>query len=210
MKGKRLTRRFYRRDPVTVAKALLGQELVRILDDGTELSGRIVETEAYLGVRDKAAHSYGGRRTKRNESMYLDGGHAYVYFIYGMHWCFNVVSDRERVPTACLIRALEPLGGLEEMRRRRGYRADEALCSGPAKLSQALGIDRALDGIDMTMSERLFICSGANPAAFSASPRIGVGYSEDWAAKPLRFWIEENPHVSRTKKTKGPARSSGA
>ena len=140
VKGKRLTRRFFRRDPVTLAKALLGQVLVRRLPNGQELAGRIVEVEAYLGVEDRASHSYGGRRTKRNASMWLDGGHAYVYFVYGMHWCFNVVSDREEVPTACLIRALEPLVGLDEMRRRRGKEREDELCSGPAKLAQALGV----------------------------------------------------------------------
>ena len=119
VKGDRLTRRFFRRDPVTLARALLGQVLVRRLPDGQELAGRIVEVEAYLGAADRASHTYGGRRTKRNASMWLDGGHAYVYFVYGMHWCFNVVSDRDEVGTACLVRALEPVIGLAEMRRRQ-------------------------------------------------------------------------------------------
>jgi DNA-3-methyladenine glycosylase len=193
----RLTRRFYRRDPVTLAKALLGQILVRRLDDGQELAGRIVEVEAYLGVEDRAAHSFRGRRTTRNASMWGEAGHAYVYFTYGMHWCLNVVADREGVPTACLIRALEPLAGIEEMRLRRGRKRDVDLCSGPAKLTQALGIDRTFDGVDLVSSEEIYIARGprARPI-IRRSPRIGVAYAKEWAAKPLRFFLEGNPHVS--------------
>jgi DNA-3-methyladenine glycosylase len=192
----RLTRRFYRRDPVTLSKALLGQILVRRLEDGRELAGKIVEVEAYLGIPDRAAHSFGGRRTKRNASMWGDAGHAYVYFTYGMHWCLNVVADREEVPTACLIRALEPLEGIEEMTRRRSGRAD--LCSGPAKLTQALGIDRKLDGVDLVESDELYVVRGPRSRLrIVRSPRIGVAYAKDWARKPLRFFLEDNPHVSR-------------
>ena len=197
----RLTRRFYRRDPVRVAKSLLGQNLVRCLDDGTRLSGRIVEVEAYLGIEDRAAHSFGGRRTARNESMWRDGGTAYVYFVYGMHWCFNVVTEREGAPSAVLIRAIEPVEGIERMRRLRGGRKDVELCSGPARLAQALGIDRVLDGIDLVTDERLFVARGARatPSRVGASPRVGVGYAEEWASKPLRFYVRDDPHVSRTR-----------
>lgn len=205
MTGKRLTRRFYRRDPVTVAKALLGQILVRRLDDGQELTGRIVETEAYLGIPDKASHSYGGRRTKRNESMYLDGGHAYVYFVYGMHWCFNVVTDRAEVPSAVLIRALEPLTGLEVMRRHRGRKSLVELCSGPGKIGEALRIDRATDGMDLTSSGELFVRRARRVARqIVRGPRIGVDYAEGWADEPLRFWIAGNPNASHRKRKKAP------
>ncbi|HXV63023.1 MAG TPA: DNA-3-methyladenine glycosylase [Vicinamibacteria bacterium] len=189
--NRRLGRRFYRRDPVTLARALLGQVLVRRTDDGARLSGRIVEVEAYLGAPDRAAHSYGGRRTPRNESMWLDGGHAYVYFVYGMHWCLNIVAEREGVPTACLIRGLEPLEGLDEMRPRRGGRQDSELCSGPAKLTQALAIDRAFDGTDLVTSDELYLVRGnvVSPRRIERSPRIGVAYAGEWAAKPLRFVI---------------------
>jgi DNA-3-methyladenine glycosylase len=197
-KSPRLTRRFYRRDPVALAKALLGQILVRKLPDGRELAGKIVEVEAYLGVEDRAAHSFGGRRTKRNESMWGEAGHAYVYFTYGMHWCVNVVADRPEVPTACLIRALEPLAGTDEMKKRRGRERDFDLCSGPAKLTQALGIDRALDGADLVEGSELFIVRGPRPRELlGRSPRIGVGYAKEWARRPLRFFLEGNPHVSR-------------
>lgn len=203
--GKRLTRRFFRRDPETLARALLGQVLVRRLPNRKQLSGRIVEVEAYLGMEDKAAHSYGGRRTERKASMWLDGGHAYVYFTYGMHFCINVVSDGAEVPTACLIRALEPVEGLDEMRRRRSRKLpaarlkDTDLCSGPAKLTQALGIDRKLDGVDLVTSEQVFLVRGRSvqDARVEVAPRVGIAYAKEWASKPLRFFVRGNPHVSR-------------
>ena len=143
-----------------------------------------------FSIEDRASHSYGGRRTKRNGSMWLDGGHAYVYFVYGIHWCFNVVSDREEVPTACLIRALEPLKGLEEMRRRRGKERAMDLCSGPAKLAQVLGIDRSLDGVDLAGDNRIFVERGrSRRPPVLARARVGVTYAESWAAKPLRFTL---------------------
>ena len=196
MTGERLTRRFYRRDPVTLAKALLGHILVRRLDDGQELTGRIVETEAYLGILDRAAHSYGGRRTKRNASMYLDGGHTYVYFVYGMHWCFNVVADREEVPTAVLIRALEPLEGIEGMKRRRGKDRERELCSGPAKLAEALAIDKSADGIDLAESDAVSIRRGRSPARVGSARRVGVDYAKEWSRRRLRFFVAGNPNVS--------------
>jgi DNA-3-methyladenine glycosylase len=199
-----LTRRFYRRDPVTLARALLGQILVRRFRDGSELSGRIVEVEAYLGIEDRAAHSFGGRRTARNASMWGEAGHAYVYFTYGMHWCLNVVSDREDVPTACLIRALEPLRGIEGMKRRRRREAATDLCSGPAKLTEALGIDGNLDGVDLVTSPELYILRGARSRrSIGSTSRVGVGYAGDWAARPLRFFLAGNPHVSGWKKFEG-------
>ena len=156
----RLTRGFYRRDPVVVAKALLGQRLVRVLDmpKCKRLAGTIVEVEAYLGVPDKAAHTCNGRHTKRNESMWGDGGHAYVYFTYGMHYCMNVVASEADEPVAVLIRALEPTEGVEVMyERRKAAKKAADLCSGPAKLCQALGIDRELDGHDLVKGSRLYI-----------------------------------------------------
>jgi DNA-3-methyladenine glycosylase len=200
----RLGRRFYRRDPVTLARALLGQVLVRRLENGVEMRGRIVEVEAYLGAPDRAAHTFGGRRTARNESMWLDGGHAYVYFTYGMHWCLNVVAEHEGVPTACLIRALEPLEGIEEMRRRRagrGARAplrDTELCSGPAKLTQALRIDGRFDGADLVESDALYLVRGQSRSRpIARSPRIGVAYAGPWAKRQLRFYLRGNEFVSR-------------
>jgi DNA-3-methyladenine glycosylase len=201
----RLPRRFYARDPVALARGLLGQVLVRVLDDGTRLAGRIVETEAYLGVEDRAAHSFGGRRTERNAAMWGPAGHAYVYFVYGLHHCMNVVAERPGRPSAVLIRALEPLEGLEAMRARRAGKGpatrlrDTDLCSGPAKLAQALRLDRSLDGADLVRGKQLFIETGTRirTARIESGPRVGVGYAGEWADEPLRFWLAGHPHVSR-------------
>jgi DNA-3-methyladenine glycosylase len=196
-----LSTRFYERDPVIVARALLGQLLVRVID-GQRLAGLIVETEAYLGAPDAAAHTFNGRRTPRNESMYLGGGHAYVYFTYGMHHCMNVVGGCPGDGVAVLIRALQPTEGLDVMRTRRPHARREAeLCSGPGKLCAALGIDRKLDGSDLTVPGPLCIEEirrRALPASrIAIGPRVGVHYAGHWAHKPLRFWIKGNPHVSR-------------
>jgi len=199
----RLARSFFQREPVVLARALLGQQLVRILDDGTRLAGLIVETEAYLGVIDLAAHTAGGRRTPRNASMWLDGGHAYVYFTYGMHHCMNIVAQVQDEPTAVLIRALEPTEGLTQMKAHRGAPAkrDRDLCSGPAKVCQALAIDRQFDGVNICSSEKLFVEQVRRRSlpgeAIGVGPRIGVDYSGEWASKPLRFWIAGNEHVSK-------------
>jgi DNA-3-methyladenine glycosylase len=187
-------------DPVTTARRLLGQRLVRVVD-GRRLAGTIVEVEAYLGREDRAAHTWGGRRTARCQSMYLPGGHAYVYFTYGMHHCLNVVCGREDEGVAVLIRALEPTEGLDAMfRRRRAARRATDLCSGPAKLAEALAIDRSLDGIDLRRHAGLKIerlRARALPAQrIQATPRIGVDYAGPWSRKPLRFLIRGNPHVS--------------
>ena len=197
-------RRFYRRDPVVLAKALLGQRLVRVLDDGkrTRLAGSIVEVEAYLGVKDKAAHTCNGRRTERNASMWGDGGHAYVYFTYGMHYCMNIVASTAEDPVAVLIRALAPTEGIEQMyRSRKAAKRDTDLCSGPAKLCQALQIDRSLDGCDLVAGKSLFIeqfrKSPLPASSIIRGQRIGVSYADEWADKPLRFYIKDNPHVSR-------------
>ena len=144
-------------DPITVARRLLGQRLVRVINR-QRLAGTIVEVEAYLGAVDAAAHTYQGRRTKRNEAMYLPGGHAYVYFTYGMHHCLNVVCGRADEGVAVLVRAIEPTEGLARMyRNRRTAKRESDLCSGPAKLTQAMEIDRALNGTDLRTAESLFI-----------------------------------------------------
>ncbi len=188
-------------DPVTVARRLLGQRLVRVMD-GRRLSGTIVEVEAYLGAGDRAAHTFNGRRTPRNESMYLSGGHAYVYFTYGMHYCLNVVCGAPGDGVAVLVRAIEPTEGLDLMFARRPKAIRETdLCSGPAKLTQALVIDRSLDGEDLRTSgmlliERLRI--RAMPGhRIATTGRIGVQNAGDWADRPLRFHIRDHPYVSR-------------
>ena len=196
----RLPRSFYRRDVVAVARSLLGQRLVSRIDEA-RVSGLIVETEAYLGTPDKAAHTYGGRRTTRTETMWGDGGHAYVYFVYGMHHCVNVVAGNPGDPVAVLLRGLEPDDGADRMFERRGAaRRARDLCSGPAKLCQALGITRTLDGEDLVDGNELFIEEvrrRALPAsAIERGPRVGVGYAEEWQHERLRFWVRGNRHVS--------------
>ena len=203
-----LSRRYFRRDAATLARALLGQRLVSAVG-GIRTAGVIVETEAYLGVRDKAAHTYGGRRSGRNESMWGDGGHAYVYFVYGMHHCVNAVAGRAEEPMGVLIRALHPDEGLSQMyARRRRASEDTDLCSGPAKLCQALGITRQLDGADLTAPGTLCIERRLDrplPAsAITIGPRVGIGYAEDWQHEPLRFCVHASPHVSRAPARRSP------
>lgn len=202
----RLTRRQYATDPVTLAQSLIGCRLVCRTPSGKRVSGVIVETEAYLGVEDAAAHSYRGRRTARTEPMYGPPGTAYVYFTYGMHHCFNVVCGEEGEPVAVLIRALRPDEGVALMRRRRESvarrAADTTLCAGPGRLCEALGIDRRLTGVDFVTHPRLFIerrTGGAHAAApaLANSHRIGVGYAGDWARRTLRWHVDADPHVSR-------------
>jgi DNA-3-methyladenine glycosylase len=190
----------YGDDPRTVARRLLGQRLVRVWR-GKRLAGIIVEVEAYLGAADRAAHTYGGRRTARNKSMYLPGGHAYVYFTYGLHYCLNVVCGRKDDGVAVLLRALEPIEGIDAMfAARPRARLITDLCSGPAKLTQALRIKGDLDGEDLLKSPRLFIererDRPLSASRIGAGPRIGVQYSGEWAAAPLRFFIRDCPHVS--------------
>jgi DNA-3-methyladenine glycosylase len=198
--ARKLPYSFYRRETVEVARELLGKTLVRVLKNGMRVSGRIVETEAYLGSEDLAAHSSGGLRTKRTESMYLSGGHAYVYLIYGMHFCFNVVTREKDEPQAVLIRALEPVEGIEFMRHRRRTKRDIDLTSGPGKLCDALWIDKSHDRISLK-SEVLFIEDTKSLSAnkVDVGPRIGVAYAEAAAAWPLRFYARGNPYVSGIK-----------
>jgi DNA-3-methyladenine glycosylase len=191
----------YCHDPVTMARRLIGQRLVRVID-GNRLAGTIVEVEAYLGGEDRAAHSFGGRRTGRNESMYLPGGHAYVYMIYGIHHCLNVVCGERDEGVAVLIRAIQPTEGLDFMqRRRRVAREVTHLCSGPGKLAEALAIDRTIDGHDLRLGNELFIeellPKPIGLQKILTRPRIGVAYAGEWASKPLRFLLAGSRYVSR-------------
>jgi DNA-3-methyladenine glycosylase len=199
--GRKLTREFYTRTNVlTVARDLLGKRLVVPTPEGERVSGLIVETEAYRAPADRASHAFGGRRTRRTETMYSVGGTAYVYFVYGMYYQFNVVTGVEDVAHAVLVRALEPVEGVELMRARRPGRLDRQLTSGPGTLCLALGIDRSHDKADL-LGDRVWLEEG--PAARRArgaivsGPRIGIDYAGEWAAKPWRFWLRDNPYVSR-------------
>ena len=200
---RRPRRSFFRRDPVTLARALLGHRLVSHIG-GVPTAGVIVETEAYLGIPDKAAHTYGGRRTDRTRTMWGPAGHAYVYFVYGMHHCVNVVAGATGDPVAVLIRALEPDTGRDTMLERRPRaRRPHDLCSGPAKLCRALGIDRGHDGEDLTTSDLLWVETRSRRSlraeTIVAAPRVGIGYAAEWQNRPLRFYVAGNPYVSRSR-----------
>jgi len=198
----KLERGFYlRTDTARIARELLGKLLVVPAADGTRVSGMIVETEAYLGIGDRAAHSFGGRRTARNEVMYGLAGHAYVFFVYGMYNQFNVVCGPPEHPHAILIRAAEPVEGIEIIRSRRGSMKDRNLTSGPGKLAIAFDIDRSLNGEDL-LGDRVWIeeYRKVRKQGISAGPRVGIDYAGEDAALPLRFWIAENPFVSRRPK----------
>ncbi len=190
-----LPRSFYRRPVTTVARACLGQILVHATHRGW-VAGIIVETEAYAGPRDRAAHSYGGRRTARNEAMFGPAGHAYVFFLYGMHYLFNLVTGAVGQPQAVLVRALEPCCGEALMHERRGHpRRRVELTSGPGKLCQALGIGPAEYGLDLCKPP-LFLVEGCSARTVACSPRIGVGYAGEWASKSWRFFDPNSPFVS--------------
>jgi len=196
---KPIPREFYtRRDVLKVARDLLGKKLVVAGNNGACVAGIIVETEAYRGPEDRASHAYNGRRTGRTETMYGIGGTAYVYFVYGMYNQFNVVTNVEGIPHAVLVRALEPVEGLEIIRRRRQGKSEHQLTSGPGKLCLALGIDRNLDRADL-LGDRVWLEEGiaVSPRRIARGPRIGIDYAADWATKPWRFWVRDNPFVSR-------------
>jgi DNA-3-methyladenine glycosylase len=182
---------------LTVAKDVIGKVLVHRTPAGL-LAARIVESEAYRGPEDRAAHSWAGRRTPRTEAMFGPPGFAYVFFVYGMHWHLNLVTTRADAPHAVLLRALEPLVGAELMAQRRGLPATNVnLCNGPGKLCQAFGIGREHYGADLTRGA-LFLSDAVTPRGkLGRSARIGVDYAEAWADKPWRFFELDNRWVSR-------------
>ena len=195
----KLPREFYTRPNVlTIARDLLGKLLVVPDEDGRRVSGMIVEVEAYRGPEDRASHAFGGRRTKRTETMYGEGGNAYVYFVYGMYYQFNVVCNVPDIPHAVLIRAVEPVEGIELMRERRHRHPDHNLTNGPGKLCIALNIDRALNGADL-LGDRVWIedYQSVPTRRIAKGPRIGIDYAQEWIDKPWRFWIRDNSYVSR-------------
>lgn len=204
----RLPMSFFACSAEELAPRLLGCLVIRRLDDGEELAARIVETEAYVGVRDRASHAFGGRRTPRNEAMYADPGTAYVYFTYGMHFCFNVVCGRRDEPVAVLVRAAEPVRGVERMAKlrraatsaRSGEFSAHQLCAGPARLCQAMSINHGLNAIDLTTDSRLMLVGGGAPAWRARdvvrAARIGLGCDGPWASRRLRWLVKSSPSVS--------------
>lgn len=196
---KKLPKAFYERnDVIAIAKDLLGKILVTKFD-GIETSGRIVEVEAYNGVIDKASHSFGGRRTKRTEIMYGDGGLSYVYLCYGIHHLFNVVTNDKEIPHAILIRAVEPVKGAEKMlSRTKKKKIDHTLTRGPGNVAKALGISTVNTGHSL-LSKQLFIAEDGyilRQKNIISTPRIGVDYAGEDAKLLYRFYIKDNPYVS--------------
>jgi len=170
-KSKRLGRLFFNRGAIVVAKELLGKKLVRILPSKEVKSGIITETEAYTGVKDKACHSYGGRRTKRNEVMYGEPGTIYVYFTYGIHWMLNIVTSKKGDPQAVLIRSLD-------------------VVNGPARLTKYLKIDKSFNGKDLIGSKTIWIeGTDIKYKDIRKTPRVGINYAEEWKDKKLRFLV---------------------
>jgi DNA-3-methyladenine glycosylase len=185
---------------LVVAKDCIGKVLVHRSAEG-EIAGRIVEAEAYRGPADRAAHSFGGRRTERTEAMFGPPGHAYVFFVYGMHYHFNIVTGETGEPHAVLVRAVEPLWGVELMAARRAMSPDRIeLTNGPGKLCAAFGITRAQYAADLCKNE-LYLRDGPRTKIGRAT-RIGVDYAGAWAQKPWRFYEIGNPYVSRLPRRK--------
>ena len=197
-----LTRDFYDRDTVTVARELLGKHLFRVTETGELLVGRITETEAYVGRMDKACHAYGYRKTRRNATMFGPPGHAYLYLIYGMHTCLNFVTNGEGEPDAVLLRGLEIVEGRDTVcRLRHGKNWEDLtayqrknLLNGPGKCCQALALDTSSDGLDL-LGDDLYICrpgEGESPPPFRVleGKRIGIDYAEEAVDFPWRFTLE--------------------
>ena len=194
----RIERKFYMRDAVTVGKDILGKIIVKKTADGRMMSGRITEVEAYMGTTDKASHSYGGRRTKRTEVMYKEGGYSYVFLIYGMYECFNVTVGREGDPQAVLIRGVEPLENKNLMWEKRKVKKEKDISNGPGKLTKALGITREDNGADLTAGENLWLeDDGYKVKDIVETTRIGIDYAEEDVLKPWRFYIKDSIFVSK-------------
>lgn len=200
---KKLDREFYNRDSILVAKELLGKVLVHEIG-GQRISAVIVEAEAYMGFEDKAAHSYGGKRTPRVEVMYGGPGFSYIFMIYGMYCCFNIVTNEREKPQAVLIRAAEPSEGIEWMAQRRYEKSygqltksqRRGLTNGPGKLCRALSLDRSLSGMDLCGNE-IYVEEGESKNfGIVTTKRVGIDYAEEAKDYPWRFYMEGNEYVS--------------
>lgn len=194
----RIERKFYMRDAVTVGKDILGKIIVKKTADGKIMSGRITEVEAYMGATDKASHSYGGKRTKRTEVMYKEGGYSYVFLIYGMYECFNVTVGKKGDPQAVLIRGVEPLENKNFMWEKRKVKKEKDISNGPGKLTKALGITREDNGVDLVAGENLWLeDDGYKVKDIVETTRIGIDYAEEDALKPWRFYIKDSEFISK-------------
>ena len=196
----KLPRSFYDRDTLTVARALLGKHLIRVLPDGTPLVCRITETEAYIGRCDKACHAYNYKRTPRTETLFAQPGTAYIYLIYGLHCCLNLVTEGENEPAAVLIRGAEAVKNGDIIAENRFGRKTDALTpyqrknflNGPGKLCKGLALSRAENGLDL-LGETLYLCDAPapDPALIRIGPRVGIDYAEEAVDFPWRFYLEE-------------------
>lgn len=199
---KRLNREFYTRDTLDVAKDLLGKIIV--VENETKLLGKIVEVEAYGGISDKAAHSYGNRKTERTKIMYEEGGYVYVFQIYGMYNCLNIVSSKKDVPEAVLIRAIEPVENIDEFSKNRyGKKFDELtkyqqknITNGPGKLCMAMNITKKFNGLDLC-KDNIYIVDNDEEFEIVESKRIGIDYAEEAKDYLWRFYIKDNKYVSK-------------
>ena len=193
----KLKKQFFKQETTKVAVDLLGCTLVRVTDKEVVLRGRIVETEAYLGLQDNCCHSFGGRRTERTKIMYCSGGYTYIYFTYGMHHCFNIVTSVAERPEAVLIRALEPMQGVSEMQKNRSQQDIKNLTNGPGKLCQAFDICKKLSGKSLE-GDNLYVERGKKipREKIKISERIGLSPVQSACYWPLRFYIADNPFVS--------------
>lgn len=199
----KLPREFYGRDTIVVAKELLGKTFVHEVG-GIKTSGKIVETEAYRGIKDKGAHAYGGRRTPRNEALYGPAGYSYVYFIYGLYYCMNVVAMKEGIPEGVLIRAIEPISGIETMSERRFKKPYSELSkyqlknltNGLSKLCLAMDITKAQNSIDLCGGELYFEETENEPFEIVEAKRVGIDYAKEAKDYLWRFYIKGNRYVS--------------
>ncbi|WP_338028372.1 DNA-3-methyladenine glycosylase [Crassaminicella indica] len=189
---------FYMRDGITLAKDLLGKLLVREVN-GKRIVCRIIETEGYIGPEDKACHAYNNRRTNRTEVMFWEGGHAYVYLIYGMYNCLNIVANKNNKPEAVLIRAVEPLNEFEFLMKNRNIKSNKLkdLTNGPGKLCKALNITKELNGYDLVNGNELYILDCKKKFEIIKAKRINIDYAEEYKDKLWRFYIKNNPFISK-------------
>lgn len=189
----KLKRSFFIQPTLRVAQELLGKYIVHKID-GDKIIGKIVETEAYVGVWDKASHAYGGKRTERNRAEYLVGGHVYIYLVYGMYWQLNISTGKKDRPECVLIRALEPIGLFPKL-----YTLNPSIVNGPGKLCNYLKLNKSHYGLDVCASKKLWLEEGEKMYKndIVVSRRIGIEYAKEWAKKPWRFYIKNNPFVSK-------------
>ncbi|GMA97418.1 DNA-3-methyladenine glycosylase [Pelosinus sp. IPA-1] len=195
----KLKREFYERETLDVARELLGKYLVHNTIGGQTI-GKIVEVEAYIGAIDLACHAYNGKYTNRTKVMFGRGGHAYVYLIYGVYYCMNIVTNQENYPEAVLIRALEPIEGIELMETRRKTDKVRNLCSGPGKLCMAMEITKLQNGMDLC-DDTMYLLEGEkiSPKCILTTPRINIDYAKEAKEYPWRFIIKDNLYVSKGK-----------